>query len=108
MWKNQHRFKKNRSTTLISLTIQTIITQALEDDCHAIMASLDLSAAFDTVNIDLLLKRMKIIELPGDLVGLVEVWLKDRSFYVYINGNNSLLYDLLLGTVQGSVLGLVL
>ena len=29
-----------------------------QDEGHALMASLDLSAAFDTVNIDLLLKRM--------------------------------------------------
>ena len=92
--KSQHGFKKNRSTASLSLTIQTIISQALEDDCHAIMASLDLSAAFDTVNIDLLLKRMRTIGLPDDLVGLVEVWLKDRCFYVSIDGNNSLLYDL--------------
>ena len=51
---------------------------------------------------------MRTIGLPDDLVGLVEVWLKDRCFYVSIDGNNSLLYDLLLGTVQGSVLGPVL
>ena len=31
-----------------------------------------------------------------------------RSFYVTINGTNSTLYDVLLGTVQGSVLGPVL
>ena len=47
------------------------------------MASLDLSAAFDTVNIELLLKRMRILGLPDDIVDLVEVWLKDRSFYIY-------------------------
>ena len=62
----------------MSLTIQSIIAQALEDDNHALMASLDLSAAFDTVNINLLLKRMRIMGLPDDLVDLVSVWLKDR------------------------------
>ena len=51
----QHGFKKSRSTATLSLTIQSIIGQALEEDNHALMASLDLSAAFDTVNIDLLL-----------------------------------------------------
>ena len=57
--------------------------------------------------IELLLKRMRIIGLPNDLVNLVSVWLKQRSFFVYIDGNNSLLYHVLLGKVQGSVLGLV-
>ena len=69
----QHGFKRKRSTAPLSLTIQTIIAAALDDNCDAIMASLDLSAVFDTVNIDLLLKRMTTMGLPSDLVGLVEI-----------------------------------
>ena len=105
---SQHGFKKNRSTTSLSLKIQTIIAHALDENNVAIMASLDLSAAFDMVNIDLLLKRMKIMGLPDDLLDLISVWLRERTYYVCINGENSTLYDLLLGTVQGSVLGPVL
>ena len=105
---SQHGFKKKRSTTSLSLTIQTIIAHALDDDNLAIMASLDLSSAFDMVNVDLLLKRLKIMVLPEDLVNLIRVWLQNRSYYVSIDGKNSTLYDLLLGTVQGSVLGPVL
>ena len=37
------------------------------------------------VNINLLLKRMYIMGLPEDLIGLVSVWLKDRSYYTYPN-----------------------
>ena len=50
--------KRKRSTTSLSLTIQSIITQALEDDCNAIMASIDWSAAFDMVNI---VTRVKVM-----------------------------------------------
>ena len=64
-------FKKGRSTTSLSLTIQTIIAHALDDDDLAIMASLDLSSALDMVNVDLLLKRMMIMGLPEDLVSLM-------------------------------------
>ena len=46
---SQHGFKKKRSTLTLSLTIQTIIASALEEDCHALMASIDLTAAFDMV-----------------------------------------------------------
>jgi hypothetical protein len=67
------------------------------------MASLDLSAAFDVVNVDLLLKRMKIIGLPDDITQLVENWLSERYFYVSINGNNSFVHCSDVGTVQGSV-----
>ena len=53
------KFKRKRSTASLSLTLQTLIAQALDDDNYAVMASLDLSAAFDMVNISLLLKRLK-------------------------------------------------
>ena len=88
--------------------MQSIITRALEDEDFAVMASLDLSSAFDLVNVSLLLKRLKIIGLPEDIIKLIKAWLENRSFYVSINGENSLMFDVLHGTVQGSVLGPVL
>ena len=54
---------------------------------------------------NLLLKRLRIIGLPSDVVDLIKVWLSNRSFYVNVDGENSFMYDLLLGTVQGSILG---
>jgi hypothetical protein len=72
------------------------------------MSSLDLSVAFDVVNIDLLIKRLKIVGFPVDVVELIKVWLEKRFYYVSIAGNNSTLYNLLLGTVQRSILGPVL
>ena len=44
----------------------------------ALMASLDLSAAFDVVNIELLLKRLVIIGLPSDVTDLIGIWLSKR------------------------------
>jgi hypothetical protein len=73
-----------------------------------LVASLDLSAALDIVNTNLLIKRLKIVGLSEDVIDLFEVWLKERSYYVSIDGVNSVLFDLLLGTLQGSILGLVL
>jgi hypothetical protein len=72
------------------------------------MSSLDLSSAFDVVNIDLLLKRLTIVGLPNDVIALIEVWLRGQFYYVSIDGMTSTLYELLLGTVQGSILGPVL
>ena len=60
------------------------------------MASLDLSAAFDLVDVKLLIKRLNIIGLPEDLVDLIKVWLENRSFYVSINGANSKILKLKL------------
>ncbi len=106
--KGQHGFKKKRSTSTLSIELQSVISRALDEDEYVMVASLDLSAAFDVVNINLLLKRLRIIGLPNDLVELISVWLKDRSYYVSLDGTNSVLFDIHLGTVQGSVLGPVL
>ena len=105
---NQHGFKQNRSTSTLAIEIQSIISRALDDSRYVIMSSLDLSAAFDVVNIDLLMKRLKIIGLPEDLTSLIRIWLSNRSYYVTVDGSNSILFDLLLGTVQGSILGPIL
>ena len=84
------------------------ISRALDDDNYVLTTSIDLSSAFDLVNVDLLIKRLIKIGLPEDLIELIESWLKNRSYYVSIDGEDSILYDLLLGTVQGSILGPVL
>ena len=72
------------------------------------MASLDLSAAFDIVNINLLLKRLTIIGLPNDVINLISIWLKDRLCYVNLKNSNSFIFASLFGTVQGSILGPIL
>ena len=80
--KQQHGFKKNKSTATAGLLLQSLIANATDLNQYALMASLDLSAAFDLVNVDLLIKRLRIIGLRMDLVKLVRVWLSDRKFYV--------------------------
>jgi hypothetical protein len=39
------------------------------------MGSLDLTAAFDVVNINLLIRRLKNLGLPEDWMELLEAWL---------------------------------
>ena len=104
----QHGFKKGHSTNTAGLALQQIIANALDEDSFAIMANLDLSAAFDLVNVELLLKRMKILGLPDDLIDLVRIWLSTRYFYVSIKGKNSYVYLSRVGTIQGSILGPIL
>jgi hypothetical protein len=72
------------------------------------MASLDLSAAFDLVDIELLVKRIRIMGLPVDLVNLIKTWLTGRKFYVDIIERCSHVHRSNTGTTQGSVLGPVL
>ena len=70
--KQQHGFKKIKSTATAGRLLQSIISRATDDDCFVLMASLDLSAAFDLVNIELLMKRLKIMGFPMDLTNLMK------------------------------------
>jgi hypothetical protein len=53
----QHGFKKCKSTATAGLLLQSLISHATDNNNYVLMASLDLSAAFDLVNVKLLIKR---------------------------------------------------
>ena len=72
------------------------------------MASIDLSAVFDVINIELLIKRLRVLGLPEDVISLIEVWLKNRYLYVELNDLTSTFYEIKSGTIQGSILGPIL
>ena len=55
------------------LKILLILAHALDYNTHRLMASIDLSAAFDMVNVPLLINRLKILELPEDIISLINV-----------------------------------
>ena len=82
---NQHGFKRKRSMTTAGLAIQSALARALDLGEFALMANLDLSSAFD---VKLLLKRMRIVGLPNDIIKLVEIWLLSRKYYVTVHGKN--------------------
>ena len=63
--KQQHGFKKSKNTATLGLQLQSLIARALNENNYALMASIDLSATFNVCNIDLLIKRLRIIGLPG-------------------------------------------
>ncbi len=46
-----------------------------------------MSAAFDVVNVDLLLKRLSKMGMPKDFTEILAGWLKDRVAYVELKGH---------------------
>jgi hypothetical protein len=61
---NQHGFKQKRSTSPLAVKLQSLIARALDEDKYVLVASLDLSSAFDVVNINLLIKGSKELAFP--------------------------------------------
>ena len=103
--KQQHGFVKGKSTATAGLLIQSLIARALDDNQVVLLASLDLSAAFDIVNVDLLIQRLTVAGLPSDIIHLISIWLKERFFYVTVNGVDSYVKCSWSGIIQGSILG---
>ena len=106
--KNQHGFKRSKSTATAGALLQSIFACAADEKCFVIMASLDLSMAFELVNTELLVKSLRIMGMPNDLINLIREWLRNRSYYVQVGEECSVLFDSETGTIQGSVLGPVL
>jgi hypothetical protein len=93
----QHSEYNSQILTFFTQVSTFLTSRAADDDNYFIMASLDLSAAFDLVDIELSMKRIRIMGLPVDLINLFKTWLTERKFYVEINEINT-------GTIQGFVL----
>ena len=74
-------FTSAQSTLTAGLKTQSFITRAIDDDMFASMSSLDLSLAFNDMNMELLIKILIIIELPRDMVKLINNWLATQYFY---------------------------
>jgi len=104
----QHGFKRLHSTVTAGLSIQHDLSTALDQGLIAACISLDLSAAFDVVNHELLIRRMKTLGIPGDICTLIELWLKDRRAYIEVGKDTSIFFEIKDGTIQGSVLGPIL
>ena len=106
--KQQHGFKRNKSTATAGALLQSLIARAADNDCYVVMASLDLSMAFDMVNTELLIKRLRVMGMPLDLINLIKEWLVGRTFYVQVGDDCSALFDSDVRTIQESVLGPIL
>ena len=106
--KMQHGFRKGRSTVTAAIKLQACLAESMDDNNYMAVASLDLKAAFDVINIEQLMKCLERIGILGDLLEILKSWLTDRTAYVEESGICSPYIRVDCGTVQGSILGPVL
>ncbi len=81
---NNMALRKLKNIITSSRLLQSLILRATDQNYFAIMASFDLSAALNLVNVLLLTKRQRIMCLQMDFINFIRIWLTDRNFYVKV------------------------
>ncbi len=93
------------STNQAISSIVDNIQMAIENKEYSCGIFLDFAKAFDTVNHDILLKKMEMYGIRGIANTWFQSYLSNRKQYVYLNNTASDLCSLNCGIPQGSVLG---
>ena len=102
---NQYGFRKGHSTELAALELVDRLTQAMLKDENPFSIFIDLSKAFDTLDHEILIKKLFNLGIKGNKLAWFRSYLTERSQYVEIDGVISQTLPIITGVPQGSILG---
>ena len=102
----QSAYRDKHSTEIALIKVQNDILSALDASTSAIMLMFDLSAAFDTIDHDILLSRLcNVYGITGNALDWFRSYLTGRIQCVVIEDSVSVDQELDFGVPQWSVLG---
>ena len=101
----QFGFREKHSTTHALLSLTESIKHSIDNGKFGCGIFLDLQKAFDTVNHDILIKKLEHYGIRGNVLDWFRSYLQGRFQYVSVNGHSSDLLPISCGVAQGSVLG---
>ena len=102
---SHHGFRRHHSTATALLEMYNVWLEAFDQDKLTAVVMLDLSAAFDVVDPEILLKKLSIYGFQENAVGWIRSYLTDRQQQVYVDGALSERQQVDIGVPQGSILG---
>ena len=86
----QSAFKKHHSTETALIKVQNDILQAIDNQNSVILLLLDISAAFDTIDHEILLSRLSSrYGITGKAHKWFESYLNERTFTVHVSGGRA-------------------
>ena len=108
LYDHQFGFQKGKLTEHAELDLYANKIKAIEKHKKTCATFLDFAKAFDTVNHDILLRKLEQYEIRGESLKWFKSYLENRKQCVNINDNSSKFSDMTCRFLQGSVLGLLL
>ena len=105
LFKFQSGFRKGYSTDSCLSYLNNKIAAGFESGLHTDMILIDLQKAFDTINHEILIKKMKCLGFSKGVTLWFKSYLSNRKFKVNLNQIFSEPGNLSCGVPQGSILG---
>ncbi|CAF2082225.1 unnamed protein product, partial [Rotaria magnacalcarata] len=100
----QYGFRRGRSTMDHLLILENEIRRGLMGKEIVISLFVDLKSAYDTVNHEELIKKIRELGISGRMFYWLSDFLRNRTFKVVVNGTLSNKKEMTTGTPQGSIL----
>ena len=104
LYEYQFGFREGHSTTQALTEITDRLKNAMDGKQLSCGIFIDLTKAFDTVDHNILLRKMFNYGIRGNVHNLFKSYLSNRQQYVRVNNTNSDLKPVKYGVHQGSVL----
>ena len=104
LYKYQSGFRTKHSTDLCLSYLNDKILKGFDNGLFTGMILIDLQKAFDTIDHNILLEKLKAIGFCDDTVNWFHSYLTDRAFLVSIENKYSSISKILCGVPQGSIL----
>ena len=105
LFDSQHGFRENYSTESAVIELTDHLKSQIDKHHLPMCLFLDLSKAFDTINFDIMLMKLRHLGFNSLALNWFETYLKHRKQFVSFNGSDSPLLETKTGVPQGSVLG---
>ena len=100
-----HAYRKNMSTATTITAITDELYMATEGKKISQLMTIDQSSAFDCINHDTLLRKLKLYNLSDSAIEWVRNYLSMRTQFVTIGAAKSRMRGIYKGVPQGSVIG---